>query len=188
MSAKANQARPCAVCGATFAPRDLIPAAGVRQAVAKDILRDHPEWSSESYICRADLNRFRAKYDSLLESERGELTSLEQEVVHSLRDHEFLAKNVEAEFEQEWSFGERLADRIAAFGGSWTFLICFAGFLAVWILVNSLVLLWRPVDPYPFILLNLVLSCLAAIPHPGQRDPEPGQSLWRLRQLGARQG
>ena len=65
-----------------------------------------------------------------------------------------------------WSKGERLADRIAVFGGSWTFLICFGVFLVLWVAINSLVLLWRPVDPYPFILLNLVLSCLAAIQAP----------------------
>jgi uncharacterized membrane protein len=77
-----------------------------------------------------------------------------------------LASNVDAEFEQEWTFGERLADKIATFGGSWTFLIVFGGFLSLWIAMNTLVLLWRPVDPYPFILLNLVLSCLAAIQAP----------------------
>lgn len=98
-----------------------------------------------------------------LESERGELTALEREVVHSLREHELLSANVDARFERAWSLGERLADRIASFGVSWPFMICFGVFLVLWIATNSLVLLWRPVDPYPFILLNLVLSCLAAI-------------------------
>ena len=103
---------------------------------------------------------------TLLESERGELTSLEQEVVRSLRDYDLLARNVDSEFEKDWSLGERLADRIAAFGGSWTFLLCFAAFLACWIIANTVLLWRRPVDPYPFILLNLMLSCLAAIPAP----------------------
>jgi uncharacterized membrane protein len=70
------------------------------------------------------------------------------------------------EFEREWSFGERMVDRIATFGGSWVFLICFGLFVMLWIVMNSLVLLWRPADPYPFILLNLVLSCLAALQAP----------------------
>lgn len=73
---------------------------------------------------------------------------------------------IDAEFEQNWSFGERLADKIATFGGSWAFLICFGVFLLIWIGMNSLVLLWRPLDPYPFIFLNLILSCLAAIQAP----------------------
>ena len=139
----------------------------VRELFAERIRKDHPDWSENSYICREDLGRYRAFYvHDLLESEKGELTVLEHEVVESLRKHELLSANVDAEFEQKWSFGERLADRIASFGGSWSFLIIFFVLLTIWIGVNSLVLLWRPVDPYPYILLNLVLSCLAAIQAP----------------------
>jgi uncharacterized membrane protein len=111
--------------------------------------------------------RYRTNYvHSLLHSERGELSSLEQEVLHSMREHELLTKNVEAEFEQRWSLGERLADKLATFGGSWVFLICFGAFLALWIGINAVVLVVHPPDPYPFILLNLILSCLAAIQAP----------------------
>jgi len=167
MSDKVVRRDICAICGKTFSTRDLIPGGVIRDTVAKEIQLDHPEWSPDSLVCRPDLNRFRAKYvHRLLESERGELTSLEQEVVDSLRAQEFLTKDLEAEFAQEWSFGERLADRIATFGGSWVFLICFGVFLALWIGMNSVVLALRPVDPYPFILLNLLLSCLAAIQAP----------------------
>jgi len=120
-----------------------------------------------SSICRPDLSRYSADYvESVLQSERGELSALEHEVLASLRDHETLSTNVDAESDRARTFGEQLADRIASFGGSWTFLILFGVFLAGWILANSLVLYWRPVDPYPFILLNLVLSCLAAIQAP----------------------
>ena len=159
--------RTCAVCGKTFPDHSVVSGALIRDAVAQTIQKDYPQWSAESYICRPDLARYRGQYvHTLLESEKGELTSLEQEVVSSLREQEILSKNVEAQFEQAWSFGERLADRIATFGGSWTFLVVFAVFLALWIMMNSLVLFWRPVDPYPFILLNLLLSCLAAIQAP----------------------
>jgi uncharacterized membrane protein len=157
----------CEVCKRALAIREAIPAGAVRDLVAKEILRDHPTWSAESFICRPDLNRYRTQYvHALLESEMGDLTSLEHEVLVSLQEHDILTKNVDAEFEQRWTFGERLADRIAVFGGSWTFLICFGVFLGLWIGMNSLVLLWRPIDPYPYILLNLVLSCLAAIQAP----------------------
>ncbi len=164
---KKNEMHVCAVCGNGFPVRDLVPAGAVRDVISVEILRDHPDWSSNSYVCRADLSRYRTNYvHSLLQSERGELTSLEQEVLDSMRDHELLTKYVDTEFEQSWSLGERLADRIAAFGGSWTFLICFGVFLAIWIGINSTVLIVHPPDPYPFILLNLVLSCLAAIQAP----------------------
>lgn len=157
----------CAVCGKRLPERVLVPAAAVRNNVMDLILRDHPQLSADSLICRPDLSRYNARYvESMLESERGELTSLEQEVLESLRQHELLATNVEEEFDKGRSLGERLADRLAAFGGSWTFLVCFAVFLTAWIVMNSLVLYWKPVDPYPFILLNLVLSCLAAIQAP----------------------
>jgi uncharacterized membrane protein len=164
---KKNEWYVCAVCGKTFPHRDIVPGEAVRDVVAKEIVHDYPNWGPGSFICRPDLTKYQAGYvHLLLESEKGELTTLEQEVLHSIRDHELLAKNVDAEFEQKWSLGERLADRIASFGGSWVFLICFGAFLTLWIGVNSVVLILRPPDPYPFILLNLILSCLAAIQAP----------------------
>ena len=167
MSKNRNRNRTCAICGKTFADHDLIGGVLVSDPVVQVIFRDFPNWSAESHICRTDLARYRAKYvHSLLESEKGELTQLEREVLKSLREHELLSTNIDAEFEREWTLGERLADRIAAFGGSWVFLILFGVFIALWIGMNSFVLFSRPVDPYPFILLNLLLSCLAAIQAP----------------------
>lgn len=111
--------------------------------------------------------RYRAQHvHALLVSEKGELSELEQAVLHSLQTHQTLAADVDSDYEENWTFGERLADRIADFGGSWTFLIIFGLFIVAWIMINSLVLYWRPVDPFPFILLNLLLSCLAAVQAP----------------------
>ncbi len=164
---KNNPTAVCAICGKSFPLRSLIPGGAVRDTVSAQIVRDHPEWSVESYICRTDLRRYRTDYvDSLLQSEKGELTDLEREVIESMREHELLTKNIETEFDQSWTFGERLADRIATFGGSWYFLILFGLFLGGWIAINSFVLTVRPPDPYPYILLNLILSCLAAIQAP----------------------
>jgi uncharacterized membrane protein len=164
---KKDDKKLCAVCGKAFASGELIPSAAVRDVISSEIAREHPGWAPGSYICKADLANYRAKYvHSLLESEKGEITSLEEEVLSSIRDHELLSKNVDAEFEQKWTFGERLADRIATFGGSWMFLIIFGIFITTWIALNAVVLYLRPLDPYPFILLNLVLSCLAAIQAP----------------------
>ena len=167
MSAKNGLLRTCAVCGENFPDRNVVSGEVVRKELADEILKVLPTWSSESYICRPDLAQVRGRYvHALLESERGELTTLEHEVVRSLQEHEILSSNIGAEFEQQWSFGERLADKIAVFGGSWAFLILFGVFLLFWVAVNSVVFLWRPVDPYPFIFLNLILSCLAAVQAP----------------------
>lgn len=157
----------CDVCHRAFPADDVFPASLVRDPVADLIRRDHPDWNERSRICLTDLNRYRSEYvRQSLEDERGELTTLEQQVVESLHEHELLAANVNQEFDQRTTFGERIADKVADFGGSWTFIIFFGTVLAVWIAINSLALLAKPFDPFPYILLNLVLSCLAAIQAP----------------------
>jgi uncharacterized membrane protein len=70
------------------------------------------------------------------------------------------------EFEEKRTLGQRLADRLAAFGGSWKFILIFMSILFGWIILNSIILITRRFDPFPFILLNLVLSCLAALQAP----------------------
>lgn len=157
----------CQVCGNTFPVRELIAAPLVRANIADAIRAEHAAWSPASSICQPDLARYRGQYiHSLLVAEKGELSELEHEVVRSLQTHQTVASDTESDYAETWNLGERLADRIATFGGSWTFLICFSIFIAIWIVMNSLVLYWRPVDPFPFILLNLLLSCLAAVQAP----------------------
>jgi uncharacterized membrane protein len=157
----------CRVCGKTKSRSRMIPAVLVRNAIADQIRMELPDWSAEGYICAADLNRFRMQYiENLLESEKGELSALDREVLESLKLHDTLTADVDMEFEKELTFGEKLSDKLADFGGSWTFLIIFGGILMVWILLNSIALLAKPFDPYPYILLNLALSCLAAIQAP----------------------
>ena len=167
MTSKNTPLRTCAICGEAFSQRTMVSGEIVRPEIAAEILKSYPDWSSDKFICKIDLAESRGKYvHSLLEAERGELSSLEHEVVRSLREHELLSSDVDSEFGETWSFGERMADKIATFGGSWAFLICFGFFLLIWIAMNSLVLVSRPRDPYPFIFLNLILSCLAAIQAP----------------------
>ena len=159
--------RPCMVCKKNFPLNSLIPMGTVRKVITEEIAKDFPEWSAQNYICQPDLTKYRMQYvQSILSSEQGEVSNLEYEVIHSMRQHELISKNVESRLDQNWTFGERLADKIASFGGSWAFLICFAAFLVIWILVNTVVMMKHPADPYPFILLNLMLSCLAAIQAP----------------------
>lgn len=167
MSTLRHPQHPCTLCGKSFSHRDLILGAMVSDGVAREIRHDFPTWSQEGYVCREDVSRYRTRHiQSLLSREKGELTQLDKEVVDSLRSHELLSSNVNEEIADDLTFGERLADKIATFGGSWSFLICFSIFVAIWIAINSLVLWWRPVDPYPYILLNLLLSCLASVQAP----------------------
>ncbi|MDH1407095.1 DUF1003 domain-containing protein [Acinetobacter johnsonii] len=162
-----NQCHECLVCGQKFLIKNLIPMGAIRKSITEEISHDFPEWSPQSYICQADLTKYRIQYvHSLLKSEKGEVTDLEYEVIKSLQQHEVITKNVENQLDQNWTLGERLADKIATFGGSWAFLMCFATFLAIWIIVNTVVMVTHPADPYPFILLNLILSCIAAIQAP----------------------
>jgi uncharacterized membrane protein len=86
--------------------------------------------------------------------------------VKSLRDQELLTRNVNDEYDRTATLGERLADRIADFGGSWRFIGIFMGVLFLWVFVNTALYFIKPFDPYPFIFLNLILSCLAAIQAP----------------------
>jgi uncharacterized membrane protein len=162
-----NDRYACVICGESFSRRELFPCGAIREKVANQILGDHRTWGPGDFICKHDLIKFGAGYvHFLLESEKGELSNLEQQVLRSIRDHELLVMNVDKEFEKSWSFAEKLADGIARFGGSWTFILCFGAFLALWIVINTLVLGFHRPDPYPFILLNLILSCLAAIQAP----------------------
>jgi uncharacterized membrane protein len=139
----------------------------VRPAVARLIEREVGRWDENGWICLDDLEKYQHRYvQSLLEAERGELTGLELEVFKGLREQEMVSKNPETQFEGALTFGQRLADRIATFGGSWAFIVVFAVVLGGWMLVNSYVLVRRPFDPYPYILLNLVLSALAALQAP----------------------
>jgi uncharacterized membrane protein len=145
----------------------MVPGALIRPVIMTQIRKDQPDFTVDDYICINDLNRFRFEYvQSLMASERGELSVLDRDVLESLHEHELLTSDIEAEFAKKLTFGEALADKIADFGGSWKFILIFVGVLMVWIGINSLVLLYKPFDPYPFILLNLVLSCLAALQAP----------------------
>lgn len=157
----------CQVCGQAKAPSEVMPAALVRPSIVEIIQQDHPEWSPEGAICLNDLHRYRAKFiEQVLTRGKGELTELETDVVRSMSEQELLAKNINREFEQDLTPGERVADKVAEFGGSWRFIGLFGLVMMIWVVLNSVTLLWRPFDPFPYILLNLVLSCLAAIQAP----------------------
>lgn len=157
----------CCVCKKAFSKNQLISGYGIRHELEALIKIEHPEWTDECNICPEDLNRFRRTYvQNLITEERGKIESLEQEVVNSIHDSELLAVNPIKTYTEKTSLGDNIADRVAKFGGSWRFIIAFFSILLVWILANTIVLLNRAFDPYPFILMNLILSCIAAIQAP----------------------
>ena len=94
------------------------------------------------------------------------LTAFEKRMLKRIRERKTVATNAHAEFLAEASFGARLADAIARIGGSWSFILSFAVFLAAWVLLNTVAAIFGPFDPYPFIFLNLILSMIAAIQAP----------------------
>ena len=136
----------------------------IRPSLAEFIKKSVPEWDDKGFVCLDDLGEFRKNYvKEVLQDEIGELSTLDNEVIESLHQHEILASNIEEQFERKLTFGERLSDQIASFGGSWRFIILFGVVLVLWIILNAALLVNRGFDPYPFILLNLILSCLAAM-------------------------
>jgi len=157
----------CAITGKERLRRDLISLEHVRPSLADRIRGDHPDLAADALISRSELARYRTTYvEELLKAEHGELTELDRQVAESIANHDTLAENIEQEFEVHRSFGERLSDHLASFGGSWTFIVLFAGGLGVWIVFNQIVGNADRFDPYPYILLNLILSMLAAIQAP----------------------
>ncbi|MGH6872657.1 MAG: DUF1003 domain-containing protein [Rhizomicrobium sp.] len=167
MTRGSHALQTCAVCGQGKAVRDMVPAALVRPNIAVLVQAACPNWTAESAICISCLNRFRTEFvRGEMEKERGELSALEREVVDSIHANDLIADNLNEQFDQKLSLGQRVADKVASFGGSWAFIALFFAVMAVWIVANSLYLLWKPFDPFPFILFNLVLSMLAAIQAP----------------------
>jgi uncharacterized membrane protein len=102
----------------------------------------------------------------ILEKNGVKLSKRERRVLQSILKHETISRDVHRQMYDERTLGEKVADRVATFGGSWTFIFIFGGVLLSWIILNSLMLANRAFDPYPYILLNLFLSMLAAIQAP----------------------
>lgn len=164
----AQPSSQCAICGQTKPAAEIIPGILIRPAVDALIRRKHPNWTLNDNICTACHNHFRTDYVlEQVQQDHRELSALETEVVESIRQNQIVTDNLNREFETgRQTVGARIADKVAEFGGSWKFIIIFFSVMAVWVLINTIPLLWRPFDPYPFILFNLILSMLAAIQAP----------------------
>ncbi|HRN89977.1 DUF1003 domain-containing protein [Hyphomicrobium sp.] len=164
--ASAAKAR-CAITGREWPRRQLVNLETVRPSLADRIRRDFPDLPPDALISHDALMRVRSEYvEEMLRDESGEISTLERRVADSLATNETLAENIEAQFQEKRTFGEVVSDHLAAFGGSWLFILSFLAILAVWMAFNVAEGMQKAFDPYPFILLNLVLSCLAALQAP----------------------
>lgn len=156
-----------AITGAPLKRKDAIRVDDLRPALAEYIRNQHPTITSDDYVSRRAMDDLRGRYIAeLLKDERGEISSLENEVVESLKTHDTLTENIEDEYDDVRTIGDRVADWVAAFGGSWTFIIGFFVFLGAWMALNVALGEKEAFDVYPFILLNLILSTLAAFQAP----------------------
>jgi Protein of unknown function (DUF1003) len=157
----------CAISGKETPRRELVALETLHHSLEQRIRVDRPELRPDALISRAEIARYRALYvEELLKAEKGELSKLDRQVADSMATYETLAENTTEQFEDERSFGERVSDGLASFGGSWTFIILFCGALAIWVAVNVVLPMSQRFDIYPYILLNLILSCVAALQAP----------------------
>lgn len=149
-----------------FPLADKVSAKTIRNPILALIENDFPDFDKTKFLAIEELNMYREKYISnYLLVEIGELSNLEAKVINSLSEDKSLVSGVEDELGAR-TVGQKVADRVAGFGGSWKFIILFGVFIMLWILANIYILLNKGFDPYPFILLNLILSCLAALQAP----------------------
>jgi uncharacterized membrane protein len=150
-----------------FPVSEKISAKTVRSSILELIKADNPQFTADKYLSVTELNFYRAKYiEHFLNNHISNLTGLEKTVLGSMKDNTTLTDKIDIEDKQAMTFGQRIADKVASFGGSWTFIISFGVFLTVWISANVFWLANKGFDPYPFILLNLILSSLAALQAP----------------------
>jgi len=154
-----------AISGVEFSENEKVLGNSIRIPILNIIKEEHPDFDSNQFIADSELKVYREKYISkFLQTEVEELSVLHKNVIKSLSNKSFVNK-VEDKVDNR-TYGQVIADKVAAFGGSWTFIISFFVFIAIWIGSNVFLLLNKGFDPYPFILLNLILSCIAALQAP----------------------
>ena len=157
----------CYVNKKQYPDEELLVGSSVRHSLLHLIKKDFPDFGDDKFISQESLGTYRRKYlEHLIKKEKKDLGKLESEVLKAIQNNTILSENIEPDIELELTFSQKLADRIAEWGGSWKFIVIFFSFLLIWIGINIWVLASKPFDPYPFILLNLILSCIAAIQAP----------------------
>lgn len=158
----------CTHCKHLREPHHCVPIATLGQSLARHMQQSAKgNWASSGSVCRQCVLRERETHiRQQLEEERGVLSELEHEVARRAATHQSIAAQLDLQFQRGLTLGQRVADNVAKVGGSWPFVIFFCCVLVVWIALNGLALGKHAFDPFPYILLNLVLSCVAALQAP----------------------
>ena len=157
----------CQICGKDLPLSEAVPVDLIRDSLLPTLKEACPNLDPAGYVGMDELNKARIKHaQDMTKDESSLLVDLKRQVADSLLQQETITKNSENEFDAKATRGEKIADKVAAFGGSWTFITIFAVILFCWMAGNTTLVLAKPFDPYPYIFLNLVLSCLAAIQAP----------------------
>ncbi|MFD2307946.1 DUF1003 domain-containing protein [Enterococcus termitis] len=139
----------------------------VEEEIRQFILEQHPELTEETTILFPELLAYRLDYmKKMIKSDSKKMEKLNATILQNVKNNETISDNLNTTMEKNLTVGQKTADAIAKFGGSWPFIFIFVVVLIVWIIINSTQLVGKPFDKYPFILLNLLLSCLAAIQAP----------------------
>jgi len=131
------------------------------------IKQDNPDFTEEGFLSLRELAVYRERYiTDYVKHQIGEISDVQKTVIDAMANQSLLSEQLEKSDEVELTFGQRMADKVASFGGSWVFISSFGVFLVIWISFNFYYLNNDGFDPYPFILLNLILSCIAALQAP----------------------
>ena len=163
---KHDEKEVCEICKKKYEKHEGVFGYNIFGEVLALIKEDYPNWMDNSFICNSDLKKYRQEYMEKLLKDEKDYAESEKEVLNSILDKTVLSKNIHEKSSKQRIFGQKVADGMAKFGGSWSFLFIFVIFIVVWVCINTFLLLKKPFDPYPFILLNLFLSCIAAIQAP----------------------
>lgn len=163
-----NDAVSCQSCGEEKLREQMVRGELIYGPLMEYIQIKRPGWTREQPICQTCLNELRTQYiRELIDPVSSKGDSPGAQILRLLQEKEgVVSRNVNDMYEDQMSFGERMADKIAEFGGSWRFIGIFTSVLLFWIAINTFLVIWKVYDPYPYILLNLILSCLAAIQAP----------------------
>ena len=154
------------ISGNFFPVTEQVNGRLLHPSLLREIQKDHPAFCATGSLSIKELNNFNYQYiQGLLSREIGTITQLEETVLTNIKQNHLIADDA-SETKNPVTRGQRWADRIASFGGSWVFIGLFMAFILVWMVINVFILSNKGYDPYPFILLNLILSCLAAIQAP----------------------
>lgn len=161
------QTATCLVDGKVYAIGDGLFLSDLEPKLANIIRNDYPKATKNSFICNPHLLTYRL--ERMRRQQRQDARAhdkINRKMSQALVKDNFQLTNVYDNMEATITFGERIADAVAKYAGSWPFIIIFSGFMIVWMILNTVGIFGAKFDPFPFILLNLFLSMIAALQAP----------------------